>query len=213
MSLFTPEVKAKLQELLGDLHDPVHLVYFTQEFECRTCADGRQFVEEMSELSDKLSYEVLDFVADEDQAREYGVDKIPAIVVLDKDKKDNGIRFYGIPGGYEINSFLSALREVSGKGEQLPSEITDRIKAIDKKVHIQVFITMTCPYCPGAVSTAHRLALDNDNITADMVDATVFPELSNRYNVMGVPKIVINETTELVGNQPMPAFLKAMEGL
>lgn len=211
MGIFNKEVETKLREILSELKDEVNLAYFTQEFECHTCQDAHQFVEEFSALSDKINFEVFEFVKDKEKAAAYGVDKIPAIVVLDKDKKDHGIRFYGVPGGYEINSFIQAMKEVSGHHEELPAELLDRIRAIDKDVHIQVFITLTCPYCPGAVVAAHRLALENEHIKADMVDASIFPELSNKYSVMGVPKTIINEDKELIGSQPLQNFLQAIE--
>ncbi len=211
MPLFNESVAQKLTELLGDLKSDVQLAFFTQEIECQTCAAVREFVEEISSLSDKLHYQVYDLLGDKEKAAALGVDKIPAIVVLDQNGKDHGIRFYGMPGGYEINSFLGALHEVGGNSEPLPDAFDSRIKKIDRDVHIQVFVTATCPHCPGAVATAHRLALENPHVTADMVDASVFPELTQKYRVMGVPKIVINEDHELVGNQPLGNFLDTIE--
>ncbi len=213
MGIFNQEVESKLREILTDMKDEVHLAFFTQEFECRTCQDTHQFVESFSALSDKVNFEVFEFVKDKEKADAYGVDKIPAIVVLDKDKKDHGIRFYGVPGGYEINSFIQAMKEVSGNREELPQELLDRIHAIDKDVHIQVFITLTCPHCPGAVVAGHRLALENEHIQADMVDASIFPELSAKYNVMGVPKTIINGDKELLGAQPIQNFIQTIESI
>ncbi|MCB0556387.1 MAG: thioredoxin family protein [Phaeodactylibacter sp.] len=213
MAIFNDSVRSQLTDILREMKDEVNIAFFTQEFECNSCNDAHTFVEEFAGLSDKVSFEVFELVKDKAVAEQYGVDKIPAIVLLDKDKKDYGIRFYGIPGGYEINSFLTALKEVSGNHEEIPAELANRIKAIDKDIHIQVFVTATCPYCPGAVVTGHRLALENPHIKADMVDASVYPELSMKYRVMGVPKIIINEDHELVGNQPVTEFLKVIENL
>jgi glutaredoxin-like protein len=141
------------------------------------------------------------------------VDKVPAIVVLKDDGQDSGIRFFGIPGGYEINSFLSAVLAVSGHVEPLPPAILERISKIDKPVHIQVFVTPTCPYCPAAVVTAHRLALENSQVRADMVESNSFVPLSIKYQVSGVPKTVINEMHDLVGAQPITALLDEIEKL
>ena len=134
-------------------------------------------------------------------------------MVLKDDGTDSGIRFFGIPGGYEINSFLSALLAVSGRVEPLPPAVQARISKIDKPVHIQVFVTPTCPYCPGAVVTAHRLALENSHVRADMVESNSFVPLSIKYQVSGVPKTVINETNDLVGAQPITALLDEIEKL
>ncbi len=211
MALFDDKVKQQLTEFLNTMNDTVNIVYFTQEFECRLCKETRMFVEEISELSDKVDLTVYDFQKESKKAEEYGVDKIPAIVILDKDKKDTGIKFYGLPGGYEINSFMASLLETSGRKEEIPADIASRIAGIDKDVHIQVFITLQCPYCPAAVAAAHRLALDNPKIKGDMVDSAVFPHLANRYEVTSVPRIIINDTHALEGAQPLTAILDVID--
>jgi glutaredoxin-like protein len=213
MAMFTDNDKKQLRDILSKIKDEVELVMFAQELECETCAETRRFAESFTELSDKLKLTVYNFVNDKEKAEELGVDKIPALVILDKEGTDIGIRFYGIPAGYEINSLTHAIIEVSGEREELPAELMERIKKIDKEVHIQVFIGLTCPYCPTAVVIAHRLALENEKIRADMIEASTFPHLLVKYNVMGVPKVVINETAELVGAQPIEAFLEAIEKL
>ncbi|NLM77357.1 MAG: glutaredoxin [Ruminococcaceae bacterium] len=213
MSLFDSKIEEQLRSILGQMQKKVQLVFFSQEIECQSCHDAHQFVKEIAALNDKLSMEVLNLVVDKDKAAQYQVDKVPAIVVLDEAGVDTGIKFYGIPGGYEINSFLGAILSVSGQKEALPDDLAKRISAISKPVHIQVFVTPSCPYCPAAVVTAHRLALENKNIRADMVESNAFVYLTVRYQVSGVPKIVINEKHELTGAQPITAFLDIIEKL
>jgi glutaredoxin-like protein len=213
MARFDENVKQQLKGILEQLGEEVQIIYFTQEIECQTCRDGRQFVEEISELSDKLKLIKYNLVTDKEKSKLYNVDKVPAIALADKDGKDTGIRFYGVPGGYEINSFLSALIEVSGKGAEMPPQIDERVKKIKKDVHIQVFVSLGCPYCPDAVATAHRLALENENIIADMVEPSQFPHMAIKYNVSGVPKVIINENHEFTGAQPITAFLDMIEQL
>jgi alkyl hydroperoxide reductase subunit AhpF len=64
---------------------------------------------------------------------------------------------------------------------------------------MQVFVTPTCPYCPQSVVLAHQMAIASPMVRGDMVEATEFPQLSNKYQVMGVPRTVINETAHLEG--------------
>ena len=213
MALFDAKVQEQLKNILKNMKNEVKIIYFTQEIECPLCRETRNFVEEIASLNDKLSVKVYDLVKDKDKARLYGADKIPGIVLLDKDGKDHGIKFYGLPGGYEINSFLGTLLEVSGHEEALPADILKRIKAVNKDVHIQVFVSLGCPHCPGAVTAAHRLALENPNIKADMVDTNNFVPLAQKYNITGVPKIVFNDKFELVGAHPLNTFLDVIEKL
>ena len=213
MSLFDEKIQNQLKEILKSMNDEVKIIFFTQEIECPVCGDTRSFVEEIASLSDKLSVTVYNFVVDKEIAEKYGVDKIPAIVLLDRDGTDHGVKFYGLPGGYEINSFLGAILEMSGKREELPADILSRIKKIDRDVHIQVFVGLGCPHCPGAVAIAHRLSMENGRIKGDMIDAANFVHLSQKYNVTGVPKIVFNDKDEITGAHPLAAFLDIMENM
>ncbi len=211
MALFDDNIRKQLAQILDGLKDDVHIVFFTQEIECESCQDAHQFIEEICAINPKLKMTRYNLVTDAKKAADYKVDMVPAVVMLDKDGNDTNIRFFGIPGGYEINSFLGALLEVSGERQELPEDILNRIQKIDKDIHIQVFVTLSCPHCPGAVITAHRLALENKRIRADMIEANTFVPLSIKYNVSGVPKIVINGEHELLGDQPITAFLDVIE--
>lgn len=213
MSLFDEETKNTLKKHLQKLMDDVNIIYFGQEGECESCQTAQNFLEEIAELSEKINLEAYNFADNKDKANNYGIDKVPAIVLADSNKQDTGIRFYGIPAGHEINSFVKALLEVSGAKEELSADAKERIAALDKDVNIQVFVTLQCPYCSTAVETANRLALENDQITANMVESSTFSELAAKYNVSGVPKVVINESTEFVGAQPMEVFLEKIESL
>ncbi len=198
------------QEFETQLVNPVKMVVFTQAFECQFCTETRQIVEEVAALSDKIAVEVYDFVEDKATADLYGVDKIPAIVVLrseDGQDRDYGIRFYGIPSGYEFSTIIEDIVDVS-KGESgLQPKTKEALAGITEPVHLQVFITPTCPYCSQAVRLAHRFAMENDLIRGDMVEAIEFPGLSNKYGVQGVPRTVINESVHQEGAVPEPMML------
>jgi len=213
MGIFKEEHKKQLKEVLLQMKNTVNLIYFTQEYECGICEETRTFLEEFVSLSDKIKLEVKDFEKEKNIAEKYKVDKIPAIVMTDKDNNDFGIKYYGPPAGYEINSFLVTLLEVSGVVDEFSSEIAARIDRISKPVHIQVFVSLQCPYCPKAVIIAHKLALMNKNITADMVEGSVFPYLTTKYNVSGVPKTIINENKVIAGAHPIEKILEVIESL
>ncbi|MGD8806786.1 MAG: thioredoxin family protein, partial [Chloroflexota bacterium] len=134
----------------------------------------------------------------------YNVDKIPATIVMrgGQQPKDYGIRYYGIPSGYEFSSLIEDIKLVAAGESGLSSQTKDWAAKIEEPVHLQVFVTPTCPYCPQAVILAHRLAMESELIHADMVEATEFPDLSMKYQVMGVPRTVINETTYVEGATP-----------
>jgi glutaredoxin-like protein len=133
--------RKEIKEILLEIKEPVKLVYFTQELECQFCRETRQLLEELKELSEKLSLEVYNFQLDQEKVAQYKIDKIPATVV--EGEKDYGIRFYGIPSGYEFSSLLESILLVSQKESGLSSASKEKVKTIDQPVHLQVFVTPT----------------------------------------------------------------------
>lgn len=213
MALFDEKIQQQLSGILAGMKDEVTLLFFTQEIECPMCRETRMFLDEIVPLAPKLKLERYNFVIDSEVSKKHGVERIPAIVVLDKNGTDHGIKFYGLPGGYEINSFLSAILEMSGKRDPFNDALARRIKDVDTDVHIQVFVGLGCPHCPGAVSVAHRLAMENPRIKADMIDAGNFVPLAQKYNITGVPKIIFNDKFELSGDHPVETFLDVIDRL
>lgn len=213
MKMFNEELQGQLKEVFKDLKNEVTISLFTKEGECYSCAETLGYMQEVSELSDKLTLKVYDIEKDAEKAKEYNIEMVPSIVLLNAQGEYQGVKFNGIPAGHEINSFIPALLEVSGFESDFPKDLEDRIKKIDKPVNIKVFVTLSCPHCPGAVQKAHKMALMNKFIDAEMIEAETFNELSNKFNVSGVPKIVINEKYELVGNQPIEEFLNQIEAM
>ena len=199
----------KSKEILGELDKKVTLITFTQEYECTYCAQNVELAEDMAGLSDKISHEGHDFVKSDELAKNLGIDKIPAMVVT-TDGEDFGIRFFGIPSGYEFVSLLGAIRTVSTGKHELSDDTVAKIQAHDKLIHIQVFVTPTCPYCTKSVVLAHRLAYVSKHITSDMVEAIEFPHLSQKYNVAGVPRSVINEKDFIEGAVPENNYVRSI---
>jgi glutaredoxin-like protein len=188
------------KEFAAKLVNEVKLMVFTQEMPCMFCRETVAVCQELAEISPKIKVEVYDFVKDQVKASELRIDKIPAVAVVGA--KDYGVRFYGIPSGYEFTSFVGAIVDVSRGESGLSQKTKDLLKQVDSSVHIQVFVTPTCPYCPSAVRLAHRMAIESDMIWADMVESTEFVPLAQKYAVTGVPKVIINEKYEMHGAIP-----------
>jgi len=207
MGLIPDEHKQHLKEdFEKSLKDEVRILVFIQEIECPFCKEARELAEEVSALSNKIKVEVYDFVKDNEKAKEYQIDKVPAIAVLGK--KDYGIRFYGLVYGYEFKPFTESIINVSRGTTNLSEETKKKLASIEKPVHIQVFVSLTCSYCPLVTSLSHQFAMESDLVRADMVDVGEFSHLAQKYSVMGVPKTVINERTEFVGAIPEELFVQ-----
>jgi glutaredoxin-like protein len=141
VALLDEKIRQEVKAALGELPTPVRLVMFTQEFECQFCRETRQLVEEVADVHDQISAEIHNFVVDHDRAEEYGIDKIPAVAVVGE--KDYGIRFYGIPSGYEFSSLIESIRLASSGEPQLSPAGIELAQGLEHPVHIQVYVTPT----------------------------------------------------------------------
>ena len=213
MALLKEEDRMHLIEHFQSLDAPVKIVVFTQKMECQYCQETRMIAEELVALSDKISLEVYDFEGDQEIVETYNIDKIPATVIMKggDDPKDYGIRYFGIPSGYEFSSLIEDIVMVSSGDSGLSDATKEILRNLDSPVHLQVFVTPTCPYCPPAVLLAHQLAFESDHVKADMVEAIEFPHLSNKYQVQGVPRTVINETIHQEGAAPEAMLLAKLK--
>lgn len=214
MAMLNDKIIEQVREELARLESAVKLVVFTQKNECQYCAETRQLIEEVAALDARLTVEVFDLVDDAEMAAQFNVDKIPAVALVGmgaESEVDYGIRFYGIPSGYEFSTLIQDIVMVSRGDAGLSEAAMAKLAQLERAVHLQVFVTPTCPYCPQAVHLAHQMAMASDKVTADMVESIEFPHLSNKYNVMGVPRTVINETEFLEGAAPEAMLMARIE--
>ena len=211
MSFLNQKIKSDLAEAFKDLKQNVILKFFTQDMECRFCKETRELLEELQAVSDKVKVEIYDFVKDAALAKELGVSRIPAIAVMGA--KDYGIRFYGIPSGYEFASMVEAIRLVANSEVKLSPESKAFLDGLTSDVHLQVFVTPTCPYCPPAVILAHQMAFYSPRVKSDMIEATEFPQLAQKYNVYGVPRTMINESEFIEGAVPEKQLIEKISSV
>lgn len=211
MPLLSDTIRAQLQTAFRALVQPVRLAVFSQELECPFCRETRELATEIAGLSDKIATEVFNFVLDRSEVERYQIARIPAIAVVGE--KDYGIRFYGIPAGYEFASLIEAIKLVSSGNSGLLPSTHERLQQLTQPIRIQVFVTLTCPYCAPQVHLAHRLAYASELITAEMIDSAEFPDLAHRFNVMAVPKTVINEQHQLEGAMTEEALVNVLLAL
>ncbi len=146
MPLLNSKVQADVRKMLENMAEPVTMVMFTQSanaLECEMCAETRTLVDEVAALSPpgKITVQVHDFVAEESVAARYQVDKIPAIAIVGA--KDYGIRYYGIPSGYEFSSLVDDLVTVSKGRSGLSDATRAAVAKINIPIHIQVYVTPT----------------------------------------------------------------------
>jgi glutaredoxin-like protein len=191
-----PQITKQIQKAFDGIEEPVQVLLFTSQANCDYCNETQQLLEEVIALNDKVELSVYDIDENQDLAARFNVANSPGIVIAAKDGEDVknlGIQFSGIPAGHEFNTLINDILIVSRRDSGLDAKTREYLKNLDKPLHLQVFVTPTCPYCPRAVLLAHQMAMENPTmIRAEGVEATEFPDLANRFNVRGVPQTVIN---------------------
>ena len=142
MPLLSDKDAAFLKDHFAEsLTQPVKLITFTQTIACQFCRETGEILEEVAALSDLITVVTYNFVTDKQVAETFGIDKIPATVVMSD--VDYGIRFFGIPSGYEFTSLVEDIVDVSRGSSGLSKESLEAISTIKDPLHIQVYVTPT----------------------------------------------------------------------
>jgi alkyl hydroperoxide reductase subunit AhpF len=142
LALIDQDVATQLREELERLVHPVRLVVFSQALAEPGSDEVRRLVEELAGLDPKLSAESRNFVLDRERVEELGIERIPAIAVLGAEK-DHGVRFYGMPAGYEFGTLVDAILDVSRGESGLSPQTQQALAALERDVRIRVFSTPT----------------------------------------------------------------------
>ncbi len=170
-----------LAPVLDRFEKPVILRLYTDD--SNVTVENRRVVTELASLSEKVRAE---FVPASNEEEKH------TISICDAEGKEKGLRFHGVPGGHEFNSFILAMYNAAGPGQDVGEAQQKRIEAIDKPLHVQIAVSLSCTMCPDLVSAAERIAADNENVTVDVYDFQYYPGLREKYNIMSVPCMIIN---------------------
>ena len=218
-SLISEQDKTQLRRTFRkDLKRQVQLRLFTQRQslltipgrECPYCPQTEQLMEELAGLTRKVELETVDFYGQPDVAKEQGVTRIPAIV-LSADGSAR-VKFYGAPMGYEMATIVEDIKTISRGVSPLSMDTRKKLRQLNQDVHIQVFVTPTCTFCPGMARLAHAVALESPRVTSDVIEIQEFPALGQTYGVRSVPLTVINEHIRFTGAVTETQFIeKVME--
>lgn len=209
--IFNKEILNQVKQGLNRIKNPIKIITFTEDNK-PLCNEVVAMMTQLTTLNNKIEFEKYDLFTNSDLAKKYEIDKIPGTTIL-VSNKPTGIKFYGIPTGHEINSLLFAILESSGMSTPLESKLENTIKKIDKKINIKVFVSMQCPHCPKAVMTAFKIALLNENIDAEMIQAKLYSKLSNDFGINSVPRTFFNDKDDLLGVQPLQMFVEKLKNI
>ena len=116
----------------------------------------------------------------------------PCVRICRADGSWTGLAFHGVPGGHEFTSFVLGLYNAAGPGQALDEETLRRVRALPA-ARMQILVSLSCTMCPELVTAAQRIATENPQVTAEVYDLNHFPQLRERYHVMSVPCLAVND--------------------
>ena len=195
-ALFTSDMLAQLNAVFGKMESKLVL---SLGLDSRDSSNElKHYMEELAKLTDKLSIMLEDNV-DEKEA--------PYVKVCREDGSYSGLAFHGIPGGHEFTSFILGLYNVAGPGQQIEDDIKSKIEAVDKETKIKLMVSLTCTMCPDLVVAAQRIASLNPKVSTEVYDLNHFPDLRDKYQIMSVPCMVINDGKPNFGKKDISQVL------
>ncbi|MBC8428882.1 MAG: thioredoxin family protein [FCB group bacterium] len=212
MTLLSDDDTKEVRKLFASLENTVQIKAYTQKNNCDSCRDTKSILTELGGLSDKLDITFPDIDDNKEDAEQDSIEMVPALLV--SDGSHTRVRFYGTPAGYEFSTLLTVIIDSGTASDNLSDETIDFLDSTfsqDTPLEIKVFVTPTCPHCPGAAILASRLAGYSKNVHTEIIEGNEFPELSRKYQIMGVPKTVVNERFHAEGTLSEAMFIQALE--
>lgn len=208
--LLNDELRAQLKGVLERVEKPVTLVSIIDEGNVKSL-ELRDLIMDIGALSDKLEVELYKKGEHKEIEEKINADKYPVVALLDHQNNYSGVKFHGVPGGHELNSFILAIYNLGGPGQQLSDELLEQIKGLDKKTNIKVCVSLSCHLCPDVVVSAQRIAIENKHIESEMLDISNFKALKDEFKVMSVPALIINDEKIYFGAKKMNEILELIK--
>ena len=169
------------------------------------------FLGELEGMTDRLVC-VRELISPEEKAsREANGELFPSLRLYREDKSGGNLLFHGVPGGHEFNSFVIALYNMVGPGQPIDESIKERILSLDKEINIKVMVSLSCTMCPEVVMAVQRAAAISDRITGEMVDLRHYPSLKQKYKIMSVPCMIINDEQLFFGKKNLEEIVSILE--
>lgn len=196
------QIKKQLEEIFAGFSENILLKFWPDDSPLSGEMTG--FLQEVSDVSDRIWWEK------EDTDPGAPPWRLPAIEVCRDDAKSTGIVFHGVPGGHEFNSFVLALYNVAGAGQQVDPEVKSRLQNVREDMNLKILVSLSCTMCPETVAAAQKAASLSDRIQAEMFDLSHFPDLKERYQVMSVPCLVVNDSRLFFGKKGIAELVELL---
>ena len=199
--LFTPEMYTQLETVFERMENRLVLKLYLDNRP--VSKELQEYVTALTAMTDKLSMELVTNNGDE----------FPPCVKLYRGDIYTGLAFHGVPGGHEFTSFVLGMYNAAGPGQAMDEDIRKRINGIGQQVEIKILVTLSCTMCPDLVIAAQHMASIGEHITTEVYDIHYYESLKNKYKVMSVPCMVINDEHVYFGKKNIQQILEIVEGI
>lgn len=209
-ALLNDALRAQIQGVLARFENNISLVSIVDESNSKSI-ELRDLVLDIADLDDKVTALIYKKGENPEMEDKVHANKFPIVAILNKDGEYSGVKFHGVPGGHELNSFLIAMYNVAGPGQEINANVLNDIKSIDKKLNIKVGVSLSCHVCPDVVMAAQRIAIENPNIETEMLDLSNFPDLKNKHKIMSVPALIVNDEKVYFGGKKLEEIVNLLK--
>ena len=204
--LLNDGLRNQIKSILAMMENEVTLVSIVDESIDKS-VEFMDLILDMASLGDKLNVEIYKKSENLEIEEKINADKLPVVALLDKNKNYSGVKFHGVPGGHELNSFILAIYNLAGPGQAIDEELLKEIKEFDKETNIKVVVSLSCTLCPDVVVASQRLAMENEYIETEMIDLSLFEDIKRKYRIMSVPAIIVNDEKVHFGSKKINEIL------
>ena len=192
--LFSADILAQLDSVFSKMENPVILKLYLNGNP--VSAQLQEYMDAIAERTDKISV-----------IKETNSESTPYVSILRQNGDDTGMAFHGVPGGHEFTSFIIGIYNASGTGQKLEEPVLQKIKQISEQKDLKILVSLSCTMCPQLVMAAQKIAAENSLVTAHAYDINYFPQLKEKYNVMSVPCLVVNNSKVFFGKKNLQQLL------
>jgi len=204
-----PEMKKQLVGLFAPLEKDISIISIYEENDAKSL-EMVAFLEEITALSDKITVLLYRKNENPDMEQQIGFARLPIAAFLTEKHEYAGIKFSGIPGGQEMTSFVLAIYNLAGPGQKIEQSVQAKIEKITKPTKLEVFVSLSCHFCPDVVSAGQKIASLQPLVETEMIDISLFPELKQQLKIMSVPAISINGGKIIFGAKKIDEIVDQM---
>ncbi len=202
------ELRQQLVAVVDRFENPVEIVVFKNPNN-EESLNIENAVKDIASISpEKLKFSSYNEGENKELEAKVKVTRTPTIAILDKDGNFAGLKYSSLPSGHELNSFILGLYNVAGPGQKVASESLEKIKKINKPINIKIGVSLSCTKCPKTVQATQRIATLNKNVEMEMINIFTFQDFKNRYDIMSVPAIIVDDQHIYFGEKTVEDMLE-----